>query len=53
MTRRIRLPGEANRLVDAVLTRNPNAIIVVQSGMPVVMPWIEKAKTLIQVSEAG
>lgn len=44
-----RLPKNTDKLLEAILDVNPNAIIVNQSGMPVEMPWVKKASTLLQV----
>ncbi|KAJ0421208.1 putative beta-glucosidase J [Aspergillus carlsbadensis] len=51
------LPGRTDDLVKAVLDVQPNAVIVVQSGTPVSMPWADSARALLQAwyggSEAG
>ncbi|KAH8928460.1 glycoside hydrolase family 3 protein [Atractiella rhizophila] len=49
----IKLPGETDQLVDAILSANPNAIIVHQSGMPSEFPWISKCSTLLQAFYGG
>lgn len=49
----IRLPGTTNDLVQAVLAVKPDAIIVNQSGMPVEMPWIDQALTVLQAFFGG
>lgn len=33
------LPGHQDRLVQAVVAANPNTIVIVNSGSPVLMPW--------------
>lgn len=43
------LPGRTDELIEAVLKVQPEAIVIVQSGMPVAMPWEPKTKTLVQV----
>jgi beta-glucosidase len=35
----IDLPGRQDDLVRAVITANPNTVVVLQTGGPVVMPW--------------
>ncbi|MDI2127288.1 beta-glucosidase family protein [Yinghuangia seranimata] len=35
----LRLPGRTNELVTAVAAANPNTIVVVNAGSPVLMPW--------------
>ena len=41
------LPGRQNDLVDAVLDSCPNAIILVNAGSPVILPWLDRARTVI------
>lgn len=47
------LPGHQNALVETVLSANRNTIIITQSGMPVQMPWVNKAHTLVQSFYGG
>ena len=47
------LPGEQNTLIEKVLEINPNAIIVLNTGSPVNMPWVNKAKSILQSWYAG
>ena len=47
------LPGEQNTLIEKVLEINPNAIIVLNTGSPVDMPWVNKAKSILQSWYAG
>jgi beta-glucosidase len=51
------LPPGTDDLVKSVLQVQPNAVVVVQSGTPVTMPWANEAKGLLQAwyggSEAG
>lgn len=51
------LPGRQNELVAAVLTANPNTIVLLQTGGPVTMPWLEAAPAVVQAwfpgQEAG
>lgn len=47
------LPGYTDKLVEAILDANPNTVIVNQSGTPVEMPWIKKAKTLVHAWYGG
>jgi beta-glucosidase len=47
------LPGEQNTLIEKVLDINPNAIIVLNSGSPVNIPWVNKAKSILQSWYAG
>ncbi|NCD32539.1 MAG: beta-glucosidase [Spartobacteria bacterium] len=49
----ITLPGRQNELVEAVLLANPKTIVVLQTGGPVELPWIEKAPALLQAWYPG
>lgn len=49
----MKLPYEQDKLIEEVLDVNPNTIIVMVSGSPVEMPWIEDAKTLVWQWYAG
>ncbi len=41
------LPGFQNQLVEAVAAVNPRTVVVVNSGSPVVMPWLEKVNAVL------
>jgi len=43
----LNLPGRQNDLVDAVLACRPDAIVVVNAGAPVLLPWLDKAQTVL------
>lgn len=43
------LPGRQDELVRRVAAANPNTVVVVNSGMPVLMPWAEQVAAVIQV----
>ncbi|KAK7207651.1 glycoside hydrolase superfamily [Myxozyma melibiosi] len=47
------LPGKTNELVSKVIDANPNTVVVVQSGMPVEMPWADKAKGILEAWFGG
>ncbi len=44
----IRLPGLQDALIKAVSAANPNTIIVLQTGGPVEMPWLDKVSAVFQ-----
>ncbi len=44
----LELPGAQNALIEAVLDANPNTVIVLNTGAPVAMPWLERAGAVIQ-----
>jgi len=41
------LPGHQDDLVEAVLAANPNTIVVVNSGSPVLMPWRDRVRAVL------
>ncbi|KAH8596601.1 glycoside hydrolase family 3 protein [Bisporella sp. PMI_857] len=45
--------GSQDRLIEAVLSANPNTIVVNQSGSPVTMPWAERVPAIIQAWYQG
>jgi len=47
------LPPGNDRFVASVLAANPNTAVVLQSGTPVEMPWIDQADALLQVWYGG
>ncbi len=49
----MKLPYEQDQLIQEVLEVNSNTIVILVSGSPVEMPWIEKAKTLVWQWYAG
>ena len=53
----LRLPGRQDELVEAVLAADPNAVVIINAGAPVILPWLERAKTVLWVwfpgQEAG
>jgi beta-glucosidase len=43
------LSGRQDELVERVAAANPNTVVVVNSGMPVLMPWAADVAAVIQV----
>jgi len=43
------LPGRQDELVRHIAAANANTVVVVNSGMPVLMPWAEDVAAVIQV----
>ncbi|KAF2466651.1 uncharacterized protein BDR25DRAFT_327994 [Lindgomyces ingoldianus] len=43
----LRLPNRLDELIEAVLSTNPNTIVVTQSGLPIEMPWVDKEGTVL------
>jgi beta-glucosidase len=49
----IDLPGRQNELIARVAAVNPNTIVVLQSGSPVAMPWLDKVAAVLQAWYPG
>ena len=47
------LPPGSDELISRVLKANPNAVVVIQSGTPVTMPWVNDASALLQAWFGG
>jgi beta-glucosidase len=49
--------GSQDALISAVAEANPNTIVVISTGVPIAMPWLSKAKAVLQTwfpgQEAG
>ena len=43
------LPGRQDELVRRVAAANANTVVVVNSGMPVLMPWADEVAAILQV----
>jgi beta-glucosidase len=44
----LELPGEQAALIERVAAANPNTVVVLQTGSPITMPWLEKVAGVIQ-----
>ncbi|AKR57239.1 Beta-glucosidase [Devosia sp. H5989] len=49
----IDLPGRQNELVAAVAAANPRTVVVLQTGGPVEMPWLDKVAGVIEAWYPG
>ena len=49
----LNLDGNGDALVSAVAAANPNTIVILQTGGPVLMPWIDQVKGVLEVWYAG
>ncbi|CAG8426840.1 unnamed protein product [Penicillium salamii] len=47
------LPPHSDDLISRVLDSNPNTVVVIQSGTPVEMPWVSKAKAILHAWYGG
>ena len=44
----LQLPGRQNELVARVAAVNPKTVVVLQSGAPIVMPWLDQVAAVLQ-----
>ena len=47
--RRWRCPGDQDELVAAVAAANPNTVVVLNTGSPVTMPWLDDVPAVLQL----
>jgi beta-glucosidase len=47
------LPGSQNALIDAVASANPRSVVVLETGGPVLMPWLGKVPAVVEAWFAG
>jgi beta-glucosidase len=47
------LPGDQDRLIADVAAVNPNTIVVLNTGDPVVMPWLSRVRAVLQMWYTG
>ncbi len=47
------MPDSHNKLIEEVAAVNPNTIVILQLGAPVVMPWKDKVKGILLMYLAG
>ena len=43
------LPGDQDELVAAVVAANPNTVVVLNTGSPVTMPWLDDVPAVLQL----
>lgn len=43
----LKLDGEQDALIEAVAAANPNTVVVLQTGGPVLMPWADKVPSIL------
>ena len=47
------LPDNQDRLIEGVAAANPRTVVVLETGGPVAMPWIEKVPAVVQAWYPG
>jgi beta-glucosidase len=43
------LPGDQDKLIEEIASVNPNTVVVLNTSQPVVMPWIDKVKGVLEM----
>jgi beta-glucosidase len=51
--RSLALPGQQDELVAAVAAANPRTVVVLETGGPVTMPWIDKVPAVLEAWYPG
>jgi beta-glucosidase len=49
----LRLPGDQDRLIEAVAAANPHTIVVLHTAGPVLMPWLAKVTGVLEAWYPG
>jgi len=49
----LELPGDQNRLIEAVASANPHTIVVLHTAGPVLMPWCSKVAAIVEAWYPG
>jgi beta-glucosidase len=49
----LELPGRQDELVREVARANPNTIVLLQTGGPVLMPWLDEVRAVVQAWFGG
>ena len=47
------LPNAQDELISAICAANPRTVVVLSSGGPVLMPWLDKVAAVIQIYHPG
>jgi beta-glucosidase len=50
---RLSLPGDQNALISAVAAANPKTVVVLNTGGPVLMPWLGSVAAVVEAWYAG
>jgi beta-glucosidase len=49
----LKLPGQQDRLVEAVARANPRTVVVLETGGPVLMPWLDQTAAVLEAWYPG
>jgi beta-glucosidase len=53
MDRQLALQADQDRLIEAVAEANPNTVVVLSTGGPVAMPWLDKVAAVMETWMPG
>jgi beta-glucosidase len=51
--KRISLPDSQDNVIEAVAAANPHTVVVLETGNPVTMPWIQKVSAVLEIWYPG
>jgi len=49
----LNLPNSQDTLIEAIATANPKTVVVLETGGPVLMPWLDKAAAVLEAWYPG
>jgi beta-glucosidase len=49
----LELPGRQDELIEAVARANPHLVVVLETGGPVLMPWLDRARAVLEAWYPG
>ena len=49
----LNLPNDQDRLIEAIADANPETVVVLQTGVPVMMPWLDRVAAVLQAWYSG
>lgn len=47
------LPGDQDRLIEAISQVNPNTVVVLNTGQAIAMPWLDNARAVLEMWYTG
>jgi beta-glucosidase len=47
------LPGDQDRLIEAVVAANPNTIVVLNTGQAIAVPWLRDVRAVLEIWNTG
>jgi beta-glucosidase len=49
----LELPGRQDEVIDAVARANPHLVVVIETGGPVLMPWLDRVQAVLEAWYPG